>query len=47
MANTPNGSGPPQFRGFTNKHRHTTLGVTPLDEGSVRRRDPCLTAHST
>jgi len=26
------GSGPPHFRGFTIKLRHTTLGRTPLDE---------------
>jgi len=27
--------------------RHTTLGKTPLDEWSVRRRDLYLTAHNT
>jgi hypothetical protein len=27
--------------------RHTTLGRTPLDEGSVRRRDLYLTTHNT
>ena len=26
---------------------HTTLGVTPLDEGSARRRDLYLTIHNT
>ena len=28
-------------------HRHTTLGRTPLDEGSARRRDLYLTAHNS
>ena len=27
--------------------RHTTLGRTPLDEGSARGRDLCLTTHNT
>ena len=27
--------------------RHTTLGRTPLDEGSARRRDIYLTTHNT
>jgi len=27
--------------------RHTTLGKTPLDESSARRRDPYLTTHNT
>jgi len=27
--------------------RHTTLGRTPLDEGSARRRDLYLTTHNT
>jgi hypothetical protein len=27
--------------------RHTTLGKTPLDEGSARRRDLYLTTHNT
>jgi len=27
--------------------RHTTLGKTPLDEWSARRRDIYLTTHST
>jgi hypothetical protein len=26
---------------------HATLGRTPLDEGSARRRDVCLTTHNT
>ena len=28
-------------------HRHSTLGRTPLDEGSVRRRKLYLTTHNT
>jgi hypothetical protein len=28
----PSGPGPPHYRGFTIKLRHTTLGRTPLDE---------------
>jgi hypothetical protein len=36
------------FRGFTITHiRHTTLGRTPLDEWSARRRDLYLTTHNT
>jgi hypothetical protein len=35
------------FRGFTITLRHTTLGRTPLDEGSARRRDLYLTTHNT
>jgi hypothetical protein len=36
------------FRGFTITHifRHTTLGRTPLDEWSTRRRDLYLTTHN-
>ena len=30
---------------YTHKLRHTTLGMTPLDEGSARRRALYLTAH--
>jgi hypothetical protein len=33
--------------GFTMTLRHTTLGRTPLDEWSARRRDLYLTTHST
>jgi hypothetical protein len=36
-----------QYRGFTITLRHTTLGRTPLDEWSARRRDQYLTTHST
>jgi hypothetical protein len=36
------------FRGLTITHfRYTTLGRTPLDEGSARRRDLYLTTHNT
>jgi hypothetical protein len=36
------------FRGFTITHfRHTTLGRTPLDERSARRRDLYITTHNT
>ena len=28
-------------------HWHTTIGRTPLDEWSLRRRDLCLTTHNT
>jgi hypothetical protein len=42
----PSGARPPH-RGFTITLRHTTLGRTPLDEGSGRRRDLYLTAHNT
>jgi hypothetical protein len=43
----PSGQGRPQCRGFTITPRHTTLGRTPLDEWSVRRRDLYLITHST
>jgi hypothetical protein len=38
---------PPHCRGFTIILRHTTLGRTPLDKGSARRRDLYLTTHNT
>jgi hypothetical protein len=40
-------SGPwlPHYRGFTIALRYTTLGITPLDEGSACRRDGYLTTH--
>jgi len=41
----PCGPRPPHYRGFTITLRHTTLGRTPLDEWSVRRRDLYLTTH--
>jgi hypothetical protein len=43
----PCGPRPPHYRGFTITFRHTTLGRTPLDEWSVRRRDLYPTAHNT
>ena len=33
------GPGSPRYRNFTITLRHVTLGRTPLDEGSFRRRD--------
>jgi hypothetical protein len=42
----PVGQGPPHYRGFTITLRHTTFGRTPLDEGSARRRELCLTTHN-
>jgi hypothetical protein len=44
---TPSGPGPPHYRGFTITLRHTTLGRTPLDEGSARHTDLYLTTHNT
>jgi hypothetical protein len=42
------GSGPPHSRGFLIAHKATTtLGRTPLDEWSARRRDLYLTTHNT
>ena len=44
----PNGPGPPQnCRSFTTTLKHTTLGRTPLDEGSDRHRDLYLTINNT
>jgi len=45
-ARAPNGSEPPHYRGFTITFRHTTLGRTPLDKWSARRRDLDLTTHN-
>ena len=44
---TTGSSGPrsPHYRVFTITFRHTTLGRTPLDEWSARRRDLSLTTH--
>jgi hypothetical protein len=36
-----------QCRRFTITQTHTTLGRTPLEEGSARRRDLYLTTHNT
>ena len=46
-ATAPGGPGPPRSRGFTITLRHTTLGRTPLDRWSARRRDLYLTKHNT
>jgi hypothetical protein len=43
----PSGPRPPHYRVFTITLRYTTVGRTPLDEGSSRRRDLYLTAHTT
>jgi hypothetical protein len=45
-ATAPSGPGPPYCRGFTIILRHTTVGGTPLDEWSARRRDLCLTTQT-
>jgi hypothetical protein len=45
--NNTSGPRPPHYRGFTITLRHTTLGRTPLDELSARRRDLYLTTHNT
>jgi hypothetical protein len=44
---TPSGQRPPHCRRFTITLRHTTLGRTPLDEGSARRRDLYVTTYNT
>jgi hypothetical protein len=41
------GPRPPHCRGFVNTLRHTTLGKTPLDEWSAKRRDLYPTIHNT
>jgi len=43
----PVGQGLPHYQGFTITLRHTTVGWTPLDERSARRRDLYLTTHNT
>jgi len=40
------GPGPPHFRGFTILLRHITVGRTPPDEWSDRRRNLHLTTHN-
>jgi len=42
----PRGPGPPHCRAFKITLRHSTLGKTPLDERSARRRDHYLTIHN-
>ena len=44
---SPNGRGPPPYRGFMITLRHTTLARNPLDERSARHRDLYLTTHNT
>jgi hypothetical protein len=46
-ASTCSGAGPPHYRGFTIAFRHNTLGRTPLDGWSARRRDLYLPTHYT
>jgi len=46
-ATAPSGPGPPHYRDFAITLRHITLGKTPLDERSNRRRDFFLTTHKT
>jgi hypothetical protein len=46
-AAAPNGLGIPHYWGFTIALRHATLGRTPLEEGSARRRRLYLTTHNT
>jgi hypothetical protein len=41
----PSRPGPAHYRSFTITLRHTTHGMTPLDEWSARRRDVYLTTH--
>jgi len=44
---TPSGQRPLHFREFMITLRHTTLGRTPLDGWSARRRDLYLNTHTT
>jgi len=47
-AATQRGSCPPHSRGFLDHtQRRITVGRTPLDEWSARRRDLYLTTHDT
>jgi hypothetical protein len=43
----PSRARPPYCRAFMIVLRHTTVGRTPLDEWSARRRDLYLTTHNT
>ena len=45
--NSPSRPRPPHFRRITITLRHTTLGRTPLDERSAKRRHLYLTTHNT
>ena len=44
---TPGGTWPHNYRGFTITLRHTTLGRTPLDVRSARRRNHYRAKHNT
>ena len=44
-AKAPSGPQPPHSRGSQNTQRHTTVGRTPLDEWSARRRELNLKTH--
>ena len=46
-ATAPSRPGPPHYLGFAITLRRTTLGGTPLDNESARRRDLDLTTHDT
>jgi hypothetical protein len=46
-ATAPSGPQPPHYRSFTITFTHTTLGRTPPDKWSARRRDLYLTRHNT
>ena len=46
-ATAPSRIGSHHFRGLTITPRHTTLGRTPLNEGSAPRRDLYLSKHNT
>ena len=46
-ATAPSGPGPPHYRGFKIKLRHTTLGEIPLDEWAARHRDVYPTTLNT
>jgi len=46
-ATSPSGPRPPHCRGFTSTLRHTTVGRTPMDKWSARRRDPYQTTRNT
>jgi len=46
-ATSPSGAGPLHCRRFTITLRHVSLGRTPLDKWSARRRDLYLTTHNT
>jgi len=40
--NSPRRPGPPHYQALTITLRHTTISMTPLVEGSARRRDRTL-----